>query len=85
MNPTYSDDSKKLNSKAKDLARARRSLIEELEATNFYEERIQASSDKSLRKLLAHNRDEEKEHSAMLVKWLRKNDKVFDRMFTEHD
>ena len=85
MNPTFSDDSKKLSSKAKDLARARRSLIEELEATNFYEERIQASNDKSLRKLLAHNRDEEKEHSAMLVKWLRKNDKVFDRMFSEHD
>jgi hypothetical protein len=85
MNPAYGDDSKKLDEKAKNLARARQSLIEELEATNWYEERIQASSDKSLRKLLVHNRDEEKEHSAMLVKWLRKNDKVFDKMFSEHD
>jgi hypothetical protein len=78
-------DSNKLDEKGKDLARARQSLIEELEAINWYEERIQATKDKALKKLLAHNRDEEKEHAAMLVDWLRENDKVFDRMFTEHD
>ena len=85
MNPTYSGDFKRLDEKAKNLARARQSLIEELEAINWYEERIQASSNKSLQKLLAHNRDEEKEHAAMLVEWLRKNDKIFDKMFDEHD
>jgi len=78
-------DSSKLDEKAKDLSRARQSLVEELEAINWYEERIQATKDKSLKKLLAHNRDEEKEHAAMLVDWLRENDKVFDKMFTEHD
>ena len=78
-------DSNKLDEKGKDLARARQSLIEELEAINWYEERIQATKDKSLKKLLTHNRDEEKEHAAMLVDWLRENDKVFDRMFTKHD
>ena len=85
MNPAYSGDVKTLSEKNKDLARARQSLIEELEAVNWYEERISASKDKILQKLLAHNRDEEKEHTAMLVDWLRKNDKVFDKMFTEHD
>ena len=81
----YLDDSKKLNERGKDLARARQSLIEELEAVNWYEERIQASNDKSLKKLLAHNRDEEKEHAAMLIIYLRENDAVFDKMFSEHD
>jgi len=83
---TYSlGDINKLNKEAKDLARARQSLIEELEAINWYEERLQATTNKSLKKLLSHNRDEEKEHAAMLVDWLRSNDKVFDKMFTEHD
>jgi len=78
-------DSIKLDEKGKDLARARQSLIEELEAINWYEERIQVTKDKALKKLLTHNRNEEKEHAAMLVDWLRENDKVFDKMFTEHD
>ena len=85
MNPAYSEDVEKLSPKSKDLARARQSLIEELEAINWYEERIASSGNSELQKLLAHNRDEEKEHAAMLVDWLRKNDKVFDKMFTEHD
>ena len=78
-------DSEKLDEKAKDLARIRQSLIEELEAINLYEGRIQASSNESLKKLLAHNRDEEKEHAAMLVDYLRENDPIFDKMFSEHD
>ncbi|PIS15245.1 ferritin [Candidatus Shapirobacteria bacterium CG09_land_8_20_14_0_10_38_17] len=81
----YLNDSEKLNEEGKDLARARQSLIEELEAINWYEERIQASGNESLKKLLAHNRDEEKEHAAMLVDYLRKNDLIFDKMFSEHD
>ncbi len=78
-------DANKLDQEGKNLARARQSLVEELEAINWYEERIQASKDQSLKKLLAHNRDEEKEHAAMLIDWLRGKDKVFDKMFTEHD
>ncbi len=85
MSYSFPSDMEKQDKKAKNLARARQSLIEELEAINWYEERFQASDDKELRRILAHNRDEEKEHAAMLVDWLRKNDKVFDKMFTEHD
>ncbi len=81
----HSHDAEKLDEKAKNLARARQSLVEELEAINWYEERIQASGDESLKKLLAHNRDEEKEHAAMLTDWLRKSDPTFDKMFSEHD
>lgn len=78
-------DSEKLNNKAKNLSRIRQSLIEELQAINWYDERIQNSDDDSVIKLLTHNRDEEKEHAAMLINWLRKNDKFFDRKFNEND
>jgi len=78
-------DAEKQDEKAKDLSRARQSLVEELEAINWYEERFQASDDKELKRILAHNRDEEKEHAAMLVDWLRKNDSTFDKMFSKHD
>jgi len=85
MTYNLGSDAEKQDEKAKNLARARQSLIEELDAINIYEERIQASSDETLKKVLAHNRDEEKEHAAMLTDWLRKNDPTFDKMFTEHD
>jgi len=85
MTYNLGSDAEKQDEKAKNLVRARQSLIEELDAINVYEERIQASSDETLKKVLAHNRDEEKEHAAMLTDWLRKNDPTFDKMFTEHD
>jgi hypothetical protein len=75
----------KLNPKNVDLERARKSLREELEAIDFYQERIDATQDNSLKKLLEHNMNEEKEHAAMLIEWLRKNDPAQDRMFKEHD
>lgn len=78
-------DSTSLDAKAKDLDRARQSLIEELQAIDWYEERIQASSDSDLKKILIHNRDEEKEHAAMITQWVKKNDPVFDDAFNQHD
>jgi len=78
-------DAEKQDEKAKNLARARQSLIEELDAINVYEERLQASADEDLKKTLAHNRDEEKEHAAMLVEYLKKNDPVFAAAFENHD
>ena len=68
-----------------DLAMVRQSLIEELQAISAYQERIEAAADEDLKRLLAHNRDEEKEHAAMLVEYLRRQDPTQDRMFREHD
>ena len=68
-----------------DLERARQSLIEELEAINWYQERAENASNAELRRILEHNRDEEKEHAAMLMEWIRENDPVQDKMFEEHD
>jgi len=85
MTYNLTNDAEKQNEKTKNLSRARQSLIEELNAINVYEERFQASKDEKLKKILAHNRDEEKEHAAMLIEYLRENDPVFDKKFNEHD
>ncbi|MFH0970112.1 MAG: ferritin [Candidatus Diapherotrites archaeon] len=68
-----------------DLKKARQSLIEELEAINWYETRIENAKKADLKKILEHNRDEEKEHAAMLMEWIRKNDAEQNRVFKEHD
>jgi ferritin-like protein len=71
-----------------DRHRAIVSLMEELEAVDWYDQRVAATTDDSLAEVLAHNRDEEKEHAAMTLEWLRRKDPVLDRnlrlyLFTE--
>jgi len=61
------EDSEKLSEKTKNLERARQSLIEELEAINWYAQRVELTKDESLKKILKHNMDEEKEHTACLL------------------
>ena len=61
-----------------DRHRAIASLQEELEAIDWYDQRVAATDDQSLAEILAHNRDEEKEHAAMVLEWLRRRDPEFD-------
>ena len=61
-----------------DRHRAIVSLKEELEAVDWYDQRVNATSDASLADVLAHNRDEEKEHASMTLEWLRRHDPVLD-------
>jgi hypothetical protein len=58
--------------------RAMTSLVEELEAVDWYDQRVKATRDSSLADILAHNRDEEKEHASMTLEWLRRRDPVLD-------
>ena len=60
-----------------DRHRAISSLMEELEAGDWYDQRIAGANDPELKELLAHNRDEEKEHACMMIEWLRRHDDVF--------
>ena len=62
-----------------DRHRAISSIMEELEAVDWYDQRMETATDPELRRILAHNRDEEKEHAAMVIEWLRRNDDAFDR------
>jgi ferritin-like protein len=63
--------------------RAITSLMEELEAVDWYDQRVDATTDPDLRRVLAHNRDEEKEHAAMTLEWLRRNDPPLDLQLRE--
>jgi ferritin-like protein len=59
--------------------RATVSLMEELEAIDWYDQRIDAATDETLKAILRHNRDEEKEHAAMVLEWLRRQDPAIDQ------
>lgn len=77
-----------LTPKVLDHHRAIVSLMEELEAVDWYDQRVAATDDEELAAILAHNRDEEKEHAAMTLEWLRRRDPVLDEelrtyLFTE--
>jgi hypothetical protein len=61
-----------------DRHRAIESLIEELEAIDWYDQRVRAAHDPALASILAHNRDDEKEHAAMALEWLRRQDPALD-------
>ena len=67
-----------LSKKTLDIRRAIDSLREEMEAVDLYNQRAEATEDEELKKVLIHNANEEKEHAAMLIEWLRKNDAVFE-------
>ena len=73
-----------LTDNTRDIHRAISSLIEELEAWDWYQQRVDACKDESLKNILAHNRDEEKEHAAMLVEWLRRRDETFARELKDY-
>lgn len=72
-----------ISKKVLDLNRARQSLVEEIQAIMWYDERADATSDAELKSVLAHNRDDEKEHASLLIEWIRRNDPQFDKKARE--
>jgi uncharacterized protein len=72
------EDPARLGPAVIDRHRAIVSLMEELEAVDWYDQRAKAADDPDLRAILEHNRDEEKEHAAMALEWLRRNDPKLD-------
>jgi hypothetical protein len=80
---TLHESEERLSAGTRDLHRAIVSLMEELEAVDWYQQRIEASDDGELREILRHNRDEEKEHAAMVLEWIRRHDTVFDAKLRE--
>lgn len=67
-----------LNPELIDRHRAIVTIMEELEAVDWYDQRVAATDDEELAAILAHNRDEEKEHAAMVLEWLRRRDPKLD-------
>jgi ferritin-like protein len=75
---TLHEDANVLGPEILDRHRAISTIMEELEAIDWYDQRIKASANAELQAVLAHNRNEEKEHASMLLEWLRRNDAEFD-------
>jgi ferritin-like protein len=64
----------------KDFHRAIVSLMEELEAIDWYQQRADATKDEALRAIMLHNRNEEAEHAMMTLEWLRRHDPKIDEV-----
>ncbi len=77
-NEGYHEAIDELSDDTRDMHRAITSLMEELEAIDWYNQRVDACKDTDLAAILAHNRDEEKEHAAMVLEWIRRRDPTFD-------
>lgn len=80
----YHEPINELTDKTRDMHRAIVSLMEELEAVDWYQQRIDACKDPDLKAILAHNRDEEKEHAAMVLEWIRRRDPRFDKELRDY-
>jgi hypothetical protein len=86
----YHEPAGELSQKTRDYTRALKTLIEEVEAVEWYQQRVDLSTDAHLKKVMAHNRDEEIEHACMALEWLRRNMPGWDEelrtyLFTEGD
>jgi ferritin-like protein len=83
-NEGYHEPIEELSAETRDMHRAITSLMEELEAVDWYNQRADACSDSELKAILVHNRDEEKEHAAMLLEWIRRRDSVLDKELRDY-
>lgn len=83
-NEGYHEAIEELSDATRDMHRAIVSLMEELEAIDWYNQRVDACKDDALRAILAHNRDEEKEHAAMVLEWIRRQDPAFDKELKDY-
>lgn len=75
---SYHEPYEQLSPLTRELHRALASIIEELQAVDWYQQRVDITSDKALAEILYHNRNEEVEHASMILEWIRRHDPVFD-------
>jgi ferritin-like protein len=73
-----------LTAETRDMHRAIISLMEEFEAMDWYQQRADACKNPELKAILLHNGNEEKEHAAMLIEWIRRNDAKFSAELKDH-
>ncbi len=83
-NEGYHEPLEELSEDTRDMHRALTSLMEELEAVDWYNQRVDACKNAELKAILAHNRDEEKEHAAMVLEWIRRHDSRFDSQLKDY-
>jgi ferritin-like protein len=69
----YHEPPQEMQDTDRNFVRALKSLKEEIEAIDWYHQRVAVCNDEQLKAILAHNRDEEMEHACMTLEWLRRN------------
>lgn len=74
----------RLTTKTLSMHQAIVSLMEELEASDWYRQRADDCEDEQLKQILLHNMKEEIEHAAMCLEWLRRNDETFAKELKEY-
>ncbi|SFM49996.1 encapsulin-associated ferritin-like protein [Marinobacter pelagius] len=82
-NESYHEPVEELSDDTRDMHRAISSLMEEFEAVDWYNQRASSCKDSQLKAILEHNRDEEKEHAAMVLEWIRRKDPTMDKYLRE--
>ncbi len=83
-NEGYHESIDELSDETRDMHRAIVSLMEEFEAVDWYNQRVDACKNDELKAILAHNRDEEKEHASMVLEWIRRQDPTFDKELKDY-
>ncbi len=83
-NEGYHEPVDEISDETRDMHRAITSLMEELEAVDWYNQRVDVCKNDELRAILAHNRDEEKEHAAMILEWIRRKDPAMDKELKDY-
>lgn len=83
-NVGYHEPIEELSAETRGMHKAIVSLMEELEAIDWYNQRADACKDTELKAILEHNRDEEKEHASMVLEWIRRQDPTFSKQLKDH-
>ena len=83
-NEGFHEEIGELSDATRDMHRAIQSLMEELEAVDWYNQRADACKDRDLKAILVHNRDEEKEHASMILEWIRRKDSTFSKELKDY-
>lgn len=76
---SYHEPYELLSDSVRNMHRAILSLMEELEAVDWYYQRAANTPDEALKRILLHNAHEEIEHAMMTLEWIRRNDPKFDK------
>ena len=74
----YHEPASEMTKKSREIIRAINSLKEEIEAVDWYYQRVAVTDDKELKEIMWHNAEEEIEHAMMTLEWLRRNQEGWD-------
>lgn len=80
----FHEPAEDLSNETRSYRRALNTVMEEMEAIDWYNQRMDASTDQSLTKILEHNMNEEMEHACMTLEWLRRNMPGWDKQMRKY-